>query len=283
MELIRNDLFKKLINDNPNAYVKLNNKLIPIRTELYDFVSVYSAIIETKSTVIQTITHNNLPVICFPSVNDESYEIFDKQLVIGEIPDFTKVDIDTQIYYIIILDQIVVCREDITSLIKNIKFNSGIYSELIDFEINLSNFVHENNIMDIISHFESKLDKCPNDYKCFAKSDEIGYNCKKIHTLTPVTINNTGLVNFIKNLTFYSIIPVENNTEYYACENHVYVASALNMHKENIGYIMTNINGKYYLYNPRPYYRDSNDIIGKEYIFHNAKYKCIRLGKKIEK
>ena len=297
MESKRNILFDKLIKEKSNAYIRFQNGLILMYTDLFDFEAIRTSMQYFKSGKMKFEMMDGLPILLdIININKEIFDVLYHQLLTEVTPNFKS--INDQIYYILLLEQLTGGNSlEIQEMIKSIKFDPAIYTMIIDYGFNVLNYVNDNITIDkIIIAMLAKYRLLPNTYdtyhmnlckydlKCKCHYD-VTYNCGWKHS--PVIINDKIKSSLSCDLARYNIIFLGNEEKFYNPQHSENNYDRKLLSSENIIFDIIYIKEFAFAHNPEKfidrdkYQYKEHDIYGDEILINGReeKFKYVALFK----
>jgi len=281
-------LFDELMIKSSDAYIRLENWDVLIYTRFLDFDAIKIAMNHYKTGKMKfEINNNGLPILLdIGNINRSIYDILYDQLLTETTPKFNS--INEQIDYILLVERLTCSNaNDISNLIKDIKFDPEIYAILPQYGFNASNYINKFvTINQLIESFLFKyylliVDKytkqvstpmCKYDLKCKSRHDS-NYNCKWRHSPVKLSKEIENLLTY--DLSRYNILFLgKKEIIWDGCKYNSHNYDCKLLSEDNIIYDIIHENGFSFAYNPQKFinrdkyeYKD-RDEYGKEiYIF----------------
>lgn len=208
MEAKNIKLLDKLVQTYPDAYIKLNDKLQPILTDLFDFEAIRSA--SKYQNKMKFETFEGLPILLTIDSDSKTFNSIYEQLLTLQIPKFK--DVQESIDYLLLIDQLTVGNaKEIKEMIKNIKFDNKIYLYLLESGLYLENYKCGISDKDLITILLKKYKLLVDYKKC--KECKFGAKCKSFYDIEyecqwkhePTILTEDVKININKDLERYGI------------------------------------------------------------------------------
>ncbi len=265
MESKRIILFDELIRKNSDAYIRLENWDVLIYTRFFDFDAIRTAMNFYKSEKMKFDIYNNLPILLnIKDINKNIYDILYNQLLTEITPKFNS--IQEQLDYILLVERLTCSNvDDISNLVKDIKFDIEIYVILVQYGFNVLNymnkfvtinklivsFLSEYNLLSVDKYlYDKTIALCKYDLKCKSRHDST-YHCRWRHSSVELSKVDSNLAYGLSRYNILFLGTKEIIWDGWIYNSHNYDYKLLS--EDNIIYDIIHENNFSFAYNPKKY------------------------------